>query len=391
MVLTALVANWLAESDPVWTMIVAPPSSGKTALIQAIEGIDGVFGLGKLTGRTFVSGMSGEDRSLLMWLNENNKWLITHKDWGTVTSLNPNERNEVLAQMRQIYDGTFDAQYGTGVKVNWRGKLGFLVGATPAVDRLQKWSTELGERFVQFRPTAPDNHRVTIRASLNKGHEVEMREALSGAYSRAFEKSKSIAGTEPAHAPEGDLVAGALGRFVALARAPVIHTHIGGGFEVSEPEGPARLTGVFTQLYRAASLVFGGDHEAATNLIVRMGLDSVTPGIRRKLITHLAGAESGLVIEGLGKVLGCDDNTIRTHLDDLCALALASRTQPSTTAIYFASPLLRDLVSQLYLDEFEPGEALTKLSLLHTHYIHEEEEKEGEMKDEPTSHQLVGR
>ena len=73
-VLTLVVANGLSESDPVWVMIVAPPSSGKTELIQAVEEIDGVHALGKLTGRTFVSGMFGDNRSLLVWLAAMAKW-----------------------------------------------------------------------------------------------------------------------------------------------------------------------------------------------------------------------------------------------------------------------------------------------------------------------------
>ncbi len=390
-VLTVAVANRLPDSDPVWLMIVAPPSSGKTELIQAVEGIDGVYGLGKLTGRTFVSGMGGEDRSLLTWLSNQKKWLLTHKDWGTVMNLNPTERNEVLSQLRQIYDGKFDATWGTGAKVHWRGKLGFLVGATPAVDRLQKWSTELGERFVQFRPTAPDAHRVTVRASLNKGREGEMRSELASAYRRAFSLTLNTAGENPDPSPEGDLVAGAIGRFVAEARRPVSRDRYSGGFQVDEAEGPARLTGIFTILYRAAYTVLGGDHERAIDLVLRVGLDSVTPGIRRKLISQLAGAEDGLVVDGLGRSLGCDDNTARTHLDDLCAIGLAERSQPANTVIYRVSPAFADLVSQVYLDEFEPEEALRKLSLLHADCTHDGEEEEREAEDCPTSLQPVGR
>ena len=390
-VLTSVVANWLSGEQPIWTMIVAPPSSGKTALIEAVEEIHGVQALGKVTARTFVSGLAGDDYSLLVRMEQERKWLMTHKDWGTVMSLNPNERNEVLSQLRQIYDGKFDADYGTGVSISWRGKLGFLVGATPAVDRLQKWSTELGERFIQFRPTAPDKHRVTIQAALNKGREREMRRALESAYIRAFVHAKNIAKTQPAHAPEGDLVAGALGAFVATARTSVHRDRYTNGFVVAEPEGPARLTGVFTQFYRAASIIFGGDHETATALLARVGIDSITPGMRRKLLTRLAGSKWGLSTEGLGRSLGCDDNTARTHLEDLVALGLATKTKPAKKTIYAASPLLGDLASQVYLDEFTPEEALQKLSQLHANYIHEGEEKEEEKEDRPTSPQLVGR
>ena len=389
-ILASVVANRIGGKEPVWTMIVGPPSSGKSELIRAIAEIHGIHQLGKLTGRTLVSGMPGGDRSLLTWMKKTNKWLMTHKDWGTVMSAPPTERNEILGQLREIYDGEFNAQFGTGVKVNWKGKLGFIVGATRAVDRLQKWSTELGERFIQFRPTAPDKNRVTIRAALNEGRGEEMQRALRSAYIRAFVHAMNISkSTEPS--PDGNLIAGALGNLVALARTPVFRDRYNGGQQVSEPEGPARLTGQFTQLYRATSVCFGGDREAATDLIVRVGIDSITPGIRRKLITRLAGSKWGLSVDGLGRSLGCDDNTARTHLEDLVALGLATQTKPAKKTIYAASDLLGDLVSQVYLDEFTPEEALQKLSQLHANYIHEGKEKEEEKEDRPTSPQLVGR
>ena len=61
--------------------------------------------------------------------------------------------------------------FGTGVVVNWKGKLGVIVGSTPVVDRQSKWSTEMGERFVQFRPTSPDATRVALKAAINAGRD----------------------------------------------------------------------------------------------------------------------------------------------------------------------------------------------------------------------------
>ena len=126
-------------------------------------------------------------------------------------------------------------------------------------------------------------------------------------------------------------------------------------------------------------------------LTVRIGIDSITPGMRRKLITRLAGAEWGLGVTGLGASLGCDDNTARTQLDDLVAIGLATKEMTVKKAIYRASDLLLDHASMIYLDAFEPAEALRKLSLLHTHYIHDTTEKEEEAEDGTTSLQLVGR
>lgn len=388
-VLSTLVANHLSDGQPVWMMVVAPPSSGKSALIQAVRDIEGVYPLGKLTGRTFASGMPGEDHSLLTELSEAGSWLLTHKDWGTIMSLPATERNEILGQLREIYDGRFEARYGSGAHVSWEGNLGFLVGATPAVDRLQKWSTELGERFVQFRPDPPDPQAVSIQAMLNAGRETEMGRALASAYSHAFVHATGEWADSGSLAPEGSLVAGAMSRLVAVARTPVHHERFGGGYEVSQPEGPPRLTGIFTQLYRAALCCYAGDGELATSLVVRVGLDSITPGVRRRLISYLGTQPWGIGVDGLGAVLGCDDNTARRHLDDLVALELADRTTPVTASVYRPSDKLRDLASEVYLDSYDPQAAIEKLCSLHTHHIHEGGEEEGGRV--PTPPRSVGR
>ena len=377
-VLVTVVANRLKGSQPVWTMIVAPPSSGKSALIQAADEIKGVQKLGKLTGRTLVSGVPGREYSLLIRMKQQGKFLMTHKDWGTILTLSPNERSEILGQLREIYDGKFQANYGTGVSVDWRGKLGFLVGATPAVDKIQKGISELGERFVQFRPDAPDPLLVTARASKNRGREQQMDREIASAYIRAFVHAMNIARSQPKQSDVGDRLAGALARLVAVARTPVSRDRFTGGFQVSDPEGPARLTGVFTLLYRAAYTCYGCDHKAAARLVIRVGIDSITPGIRRKLISMLAGSEWGISAKGLGQALLCDDNTARRGLDDLVALGLADADKPLKATVYTASDRLRSLASEVYSDEFEPDEALQKLSLLHNNLLQEGKRKERE-------------
>ena len=173
-VLATALANWM-HGQPVWLLIVAPPSSGKTLFIQAYARMKTVYPLSSLTARTFASGLKNEkeegSNSLLHWLNRERKSLLTLKDFGTILSLAVQERNGVLAQLREIYDGEYSAAYGTGERFQWKGKLGLIAGGTPKVDDLHKWSSELGERFVQIRPISPDEEAVAERARRNKGHE----------------------------------------------------------------------------------------------------------------------------------------------------------------------------------------------------------------------------
>jgi hypothetical protein len=364
MPLVVAVANRL-DGPPVWLMIVAPPSSAKSELIMALSGIDGVQAISSITDNTFASGKKREPGdpqhlSLLQRLQTEARWLLAIKDFGTIQSLRRDKRNAIFGQLREIYDGAYYATFGTGVTVDWNGKVGLVVGATPLVDRLQKWSSELGERFVQFRPTAPDRGRVALLAAVAVADEGPRKEALASAYREGFERANSQL-ADASLAPEAGLIVAQLAQLIVEARTPV---HRFGSndsnWEVSDPEGPARLTKVLTQLHRAAMICYGGDLEASTRLIVRIGLDSI-PGKRRTVLHKLAESQEGVTVEAMAAALKCDNNTATRVVGDLAALKLVEVTKPLNRTIYRPSPRLREMAALIYLDEYESEEALQKL------------------------------
>jgi hypothetical protein len=61
----------------------------------------------------------------------------------------------ILAQLREIYDGSFAKEWGNGKSFRWAGKVGLLAGVTGAIDRAYSMNTILGERFLLFRPKSP--------------------------------------------------------------------------------------------------------------------------------------------------------------------------------------------------------------------------------------------
>lgn len=96
------------KSDPVWLLIVAPPGGTKTEPLRALDGRDGFYQLSELTARTFASGLdTGDsvDHSLLSRLSDE---ILVLKDFTTVLEMHREERQAILAQLREIYDGRFD-------------------------------------------------------------------------------------------------------------------------------------------------------------------------------------------------------------------------------------------------------------------------------------------
>lgn len=363
--LVAAVANRL-PGPPVWLMIVAPPSEGKTELIRPVGLLPGVHYLSQVTDKTLASGKKRESNdpkhlSLLERLRAEAKFLLVIKDFGTILSLPTKMRNLLLAQLREVYDGAYRATYGTGIEVDWTGKLGILAGATPAVDRLHKLNSELGERFVKFRPRPARPKDVALLAAFGAENESARRAALDAAYLESFQVAQAqLASSVPT--PEGGLVSAQAAQFVAAARTPVYHP--GGSFdtsyEVGHSEGPGRVARVFSQLHHAAVIVYGGNMEAATRLVARVALDSV-PGSRRAAMCVLAGCQDGVTVSAVAGTLRCDENTAKRVLDDLVILGLAEGEKPVSKLVYRPSGLLREYAALIFLDAYEPEEALQKL------------------------------
>jgi hypothetical protein len=133
-VLAAYIANHM-RGDPVWLLVIGAPSRGKTEVVGALGGRPDVHMLSKLTGQTLASGMR-KDRaaSLLYRLEDQGKRVLVLKDLTSVLTMYREARDQVLGDLREIYDGQFTKEFGTGTSIDWSGKLGLIAGVTPLID-----------------------------------------------------------------------------------------------------------------------------------------------------------------------------------------------------------------------------------------------------------------
>ncbi len=68
MLLATCIGNMLIDLDPIWLMIVAPSSGGKTTLLSPIVDIKNVYFVDDLTEKTLLSGYSLLDPALWPFL-----------------------------------------------------------------------------------------------------------------------------------------------------------------------------------------------------------------------------------------------------------------------------------------------------------------------------------
>lgn len=164
-VLLGAVAAFKMGRDPVWLLLVAPPSGAKTELLKLLKSLEEVVWLSTLTPKTLASGYGGTtDASLLNDLDEK---IVVFKDLTTVLQMRRDDQREILAQLREIYDGQFDKAWGTGKTLNWTGRIGFVAGVTHAIDKQHSVMGLLGPRFVFLRIHQPDREAAAERAIAN--------------------------------------------------------------------------------------------------------------------------------------------------------------------------------------------------------------------------------
>jgi 5S rRNA maturation endonuclease (ribonuclease M5) len=181
--LGALIAHKFT-SDPLWLFFVAPPSGSKTEIIQAAESLPFVHMLSDLTGQTLASGMIAKnDPSLLLKLKDN---VLLMKDFTTVLQMRREDRQIILSQFREVYDGHYSKSFGTGKTVDWKGRLTLIAGVTPIIDTYSSLSQIMGERFVMYRVPQPKDTEVAKRAMRNSGFESKMREEIRDGMTKLF-------------------------------------------------------------------------------------------------------------------------------------------------------------------------------------------------------------
>lgn len=342
-IITACVISHRLPVEPVWLLIVAGPGGGKTELLTGLFGLNNVWPLSDLTAQTFMSGdKSIAKGSLLHRLPP--EVLIVMKDFTTVLEMSSDKQNTILAQLREIYDGSYGKEFGNGESKSWQGKMGFMAGVTPIIDRKQPVHQALGERFIKYRPVSADPFEVTKRAMDNSGLEKQMREEIKAAFTNYIE-GLVLPTTPPVLPAEYKDAIMHLAVFCAKARSPVIRDSYTRDIEdIPEPEHPTRLVKELANLMSSLAVISGEFTEADYQIISKVCMDSL-PGTRRKVINFLARKGSPQTIIDIANATGLPPNTaFRRQLEDLSALKVIEGDDSDMALDYKLSGKTRTLL-----------------------------------------------
>lgn len=318
----ATVAANRMPGDPVWTLVIGPPSSGKTEIVNSTLGLPHMHAASEITVAGLLSGTGRKDKSRQATgglLKEVGQFgILVLKDFTTVLSMNRDERSKVLAALREIFDGSWTRRLGTdgGQAFPWKGKLGLIAGCTDEIERHHEVIASMGDRYLRLRMPEVDPKQQGSRSQSNQGREVEMRRQLEAAVTEFFSGVDLSAGVV---VQEGDQCRiNALASFTALARSSVQRDGYRREIQfVPDSEMPGRLSKCMLSLFGGAIKIgLGGDR--AFDLIRQVAFDSV-PKVRRQVLREILEYPLYPTIAHLAATARVPEITIRRALEDLRA------------------------------------------------------------------------
>jgi hypothetical protein len=302
------------EGLPVWTLLVGPPSSGKTVMLDAVRSLPETFEVDTFTEAGLLSGAS--DRTPGVLIEMGSYGILVFPDLTVLI-----EKGANLGALRRVYDGALTRRLGSrGGAIEWEGKAGFLGAITEGIYTAQLGV--MGERFIYYRlPVASENDRLLVgfEARRNHGYEGERSKERSRLVADFF-AGLDLPQKPPPLSPEEDERLVILADLGARCRSPVVRDRFKGDTIelVPEPEGPARLAGALSQL-AAGMRAFGTPDDVLWRLVREVALGGVHP-IRRNVIDYLAIDDVRHVASTVAARCGLRETTLRRHLDDLEAL-----------------------------------------------------------------------
>lgn len=274
-----------------WIYVVGTSGSGKSELLQSLDGHPTIEMLSSFTEKTLISGLvlpGDEDKNDASLLPKLDGKVLVLKDFTTLMK----ERRDILAnlmgQLRDMYDGKSRRAFGTGKSTMYVSKFGIIAGVTFEIDKHITTLAALGERFLIYRLPILSREQKKARAlRASKNINVTQQEEE---IRKAAHYVLDLMPTLP-EIPEKILhKIEILAEFVAKGRTHVERDRYNREVVYDpEPEVHTRLLKQLSDLARGISMAREKDVVGLSELrlIRKIGFDCI-PGNRAKLLRLLA-------------------------------------------------------------------------------------------------------
>jgi hypothetical protein len=310
-----------SKADPVWLFVIGPSGSGKTTInINCISHLPDVLVASDLTPRSFLVGKANaSDRSIL----NKPSLILAFKDFTTMISKREEDQREIMAALREIYDGKFSRRTAEAT-VSWEGKATVIAAVTPAIERCWSINRDLGERFSQVRWASSTNPAESARmARAQRGQEkiiaTRMHEFTCDFFNSSYQDSAELPDEYGSRIDAAATLAAKLRCHVVrdtAAKREII--------DVSLPEEPTRIAKSLATLVCHHAALFGRETVTADDLKIafRVALDTV-PFSRLRIIRNVP-ADVPIDADDLRKLTDMPKSSISWQTDELEALNILS-------------------------------------------------------------------
>ena len=266
--------------DPLWLLIISGAGAAKTETAQSLAGAGAQVVSTIASEGALLSATSGKNKAknatggLLRELGKNGVLVI--KDVTSILSADRNTRGEVLAAIREVYDGRYRREVGVdgGQTLLWEGRLVIVGAVTTAWDSAYSVISIMGDRFVLLRIDSTRARRGSgLRAVRNTGDEVQMRkelaETVGGLIAHASLKETRLSEKETEKLVDAADI-------VTLARTGVEFDYKGDVSLSHAPEMPTRYSKQLCQIIRGG-VAIGLPRQQGMQLALRCARDSIPP------------------------------------------------------------------------------------------------------------------
>lgn len=347
MILATVIGNIIIDRDPIWLMLVAPSSGGKTTLLSPVVDIKSVFFVDDLTEKTLLSGykVGGKDNSLLRMIGSG---IMAFSDFTSILSKNPVSRGEILSQLKLVYDRKVTKYTGTG-KVNWDGKIGFLGAATADIYYHLESGRSMGERFIYYWMNVPTDQEIANKQSTTNISAKEMTDVMKIYYRDYFQSVKewiSVHGVPELKMTEDQRDRVRKASMFCVAGKATVHTNFKSGKvdQIPQKASVGRDYKSFEALLLTLQLMWCWETENKNakvedwmvEIVEKCAYSSINRE-RRAIMEILAGTHDQLSASKIGASngLGLEKEGVSVYLAPLFAVGLIKRNTSSNPYKWF--------------------------------------------------------
>lgn len=347
--MAVIIGNQIKSRRPIWLMLVAPPSSGKTTALNALIGLEVTNQKGEkvhptesisdITEKTFASGARRSDKETSLLYRLPFGGVLMFKDFTSILSKRDEEKRSIMAQLREIYDGAYNKKFGTGDEVDWKGKVGAIGGVTQAIYQHLESMSVMGDRFMLYQIPQPDR-KATLKFKLQQERlgtteDIQMpiaQDLVQRYMQQAFDTLDDVKVVLD-DKTEDEIIA--VADFCTMVRSGIIHHNFSGEIQfVPDAEMPARM---FEQMLALASTFLlmqlidnpGCKPELGKQdfkLMYKIAYDSI-PAVRRIALKYLAQYSQGVSTTGLALRTNYPSGVVKGWLEQLNALGIVARVK----------------------------------------------------------------